>query len=270
MMQPLTPGGSSVPLALARQPRRLYAKNPIKLVVCQLRFPLLADFEHAGFLGPVQAGFAARYPRVRQEQQVGMTIGPQGIAQTQQASIWRFQELDGPWTVALGRDFIALETQTYRRFEDLHERLAEMLDVLDQIGVQVRERIGLRYINRLSHPQARNASDWRPFLRAELLGVVGGPELGDDVVQAVQQIHLLEPDATVVINHGYLSDKAAGDDGAHYLVDIDFFDPQPARLDRAGVLSLVDAYHQRLKDLFEMSITDEMRAHLTVEEELRA
>ncbi|CAN5653524.1 hypothetical protein BH18ACT13_BH18ACT13_17370 [soil metagenome] len=257
-----------MPLALAQQRRRLYTNNPIKIVVCQVRFPLLTTFDQPGFLAPLQESLSGRFPRVSQEQQLGMTLGPQGVSQMPPTSLWRFNELDGPWTIALGRDFLALETQVYRRYEELVDRLAEAIDVLGQIGVQVRERIGLRYVNRLADPEARRATDWRRFIRHELLGVVGGPELGDDVVQAIQQIRLREPDGFVVIHHGYLSDEVAGNDGAHYLIDIDVFDERAVRFDPDETLKLIDSYHERLKDLFEISITDEMRSHLVIEEEL--
>ncbi len=259
-----------MPLALAHQPRRLYEENPIKLVICQIKFPLLSAFDQPGFLAPIQAALLTRFPRVSQEQQLGFALGAQGMAQMPTATIWRFNQLAGPWSVALARDFITLETQSYRRYEDLRACLEEILDILPALDVRVRERIGLRYVNRLSHPQARQVSDWKPFIRPQLLGVVGGEELGDDVVQALEQIKLKEPDGLMVVHHGYLSEEAAGSEGAHYLIDIDCFDERPAEFDRDGTLELVDSYHERLKNFFEISITDEMRSHLVVEEVLDA
>ena len=257
-----------MPLALARQRRRIYETNPIKLVVCQVRFPVLAAFERADFVEPVERGLSESYPRKTQDQQLGVTFGPHGAVQQPPSAIWRFRELDGPWTITLARDFLSLETGEYERFEDLQERLAEALDTLTGIGVTVRERLGLRYVNQLSHPDAQRVTDWPRFIRADLLGVAGGPELGDDVTQAIQQIRLKEPDCGVAISHGYLSDEVAGGDGTHYLIDIDFFEDRAAKLEIDDVLSSVDRHHQRLKDLFEMSITDEMRQHLVIKEEL--
>lgn len=259
-----------MPLALAHQRRRLYQNNPIKLVVCQIKFPLLTRFDETGFIAPVQSALSSRFPRVSQEQQFGMTFGPQGVAQIPPTPLWRFHELDGPWTVAVGRDFLALETQEYRRFEDLVDRLIASLGALAELDIEVRERIGLRYVNRLSVEDAQRPADWRPLIRSELLGVVGGPDLGDDVVQALEQIRLREPDGIVVINHGYLSSEASGNDGPHYLIDIDVFDETAVRFDAEEILTLVNSFHERLKDLFEISITDEMRAHLVIEEELDA
>jgi uncharacterized protein (TIGR04255 family) len=259
-----------VPLALAHQPRRLYVENPIKLVICQIKFPLLSGFDQPGFLAPIQAALSARFPRVNQEQQHGFVLGAQGTTQIPAATIWRFSQLDGQWSVALARDVVTLEIQSYRRYEEFRACLEEILDVLLALDVRVRERLGLRYVNRLSHSQAQQVSDWKPFIRSELLGVVGGKELGDDVVQALEQIRLKEPDGHMVVHHGYLSDEAAGGEGAHYLIDIDCFDDRPVEFDRNETLALVDSYHERLKNFFEISITDEMRDHLVVAELLDA
>ena len=259
-----------MPLALAHQPRRLYVENPIKLAICQIRFPRLSEFDQPGFLTPIQAALSARFPRVSQEQQLGLAFGAQGMAPIPAATIWRFNQLDGPWSVALARDFVTLETQSYRRYEDLRTCLEEILDMLLKLDVHVRERIGLRYVNRLSHTQAQQVSDWKPFIRPELLGVVGGEELGDDVVQALEQIRLREPDGLMVVHHGYLSEEAAGSEGTHYLIDIDCFDDRPVEFDRDETLALIDSFHERLKNFFEISITDDMRNHLVVEEVLDA
>lgn len=259
-----------MPLALAHQPRRLYVENPIKLVICQIKFPLLSEFDQPGFLSPIQAALSTRFPRVSQEQQLGLTFGAQGMAQIPATAIWRFNELNGPWSVALARDFVTLETQSYRRYEDFRSCLEEILDMLSELDVQVRERIGLRYVNRLSHAETKRVSGWKRFIRDELLGVVGGEELGDDVVQALEQIRLREPDGLMVVHHGYLSEEAAGSVGAHYLIDIDCFDERPVKFDRGETLALIDSYHERLKNFFEISITDDMRDHLVVEEVLDA
>jgi uncharacterized protein (TIGR04255 family) len=256
-------------LNLPSQPRRIYRTNPLQGVIAQLRFPPILDFE-AARVAPFQEAVAGTFPYVSEERQVGLLIGPQGMAPPQQTQVLRFKDSEGQRSVVLARDFVAVEAneESYSTFEDFSANARVMLEALGSLAVHATVRSGLRYINRLSHPDATRASDWRRFLNQELLGMVGGELLGDDVLNAVQEIRLRSDDSmTLVMRHGYFGPEAA-DGNPFYLIDIDCFaERNDEDLSVEHLLEELGAFHSAIHSIFETSINDEMRAHLVVERE---
>jgi uncharacterized protein (TIGR04255 family) len=258
-----------LPLAVAPQPRRLYKTNPLKVVVCQLRFPVMLGFEQPGFLGPLQQTLKKRYPRAVAEQQVGLTLSPAGASPIPPSQLWRFRSDDEAWSFVVARDFAALETTAYQRFEDFHQRLDEAFLALAAIEVTNQERLGLRYVNEFSLPDASRPSAWREYLNPELLGMVGGDVLGEDVIHAIEDIRIRQEDGILVLRHGFVGLELAEAD-PYYLLDFDYFDDRATGFDVSVALDQVSSYHRSIHDVFELSITDLMREHLGVLEVLNA
>jgi uncharacterized protein (TIGR04255 family) len=255
-----------VPLQVPAQRRRFYRSPRLKLVVCQVKFPVLLNFEQPGLLGAFQEAVADVYPRPQLEQQVGLTLSPAGAAPIPPTQLWRFRDPDEVWSLVLARDFLSLETTAYTRFEDFHERLQRALEALERLPVTYRERLGVRYINEFRHQEAASPSAWRGYLNNELLGMVGGEVLGEDVIHAVEDIRVRQEDGVLALRHGYVGPEPTGDD-PHYLLDLDYFDETGRPFDRQQTLDQVDAFHRRIHDVFELSITDSMRELLGVEEQ---
>ena len=87
-----------MPLALPDQPRRFYRANPLRLVVCQVRFPVIHRFDEPGALARFQDVLKDRYPRSAPEQQLAITVGPGGpVSGPAATSFWRFQGIDDRW-----------------------------------------------------------------------------------------------------------------------------------------------------------------------------
>jgi uncharacterized protein (TIGR04255 family) len=260
-----------VPLRLEPQRRRIYENNPLKLVICQVRFPVAIRFEQADFVGAFQESVRERFPRVRQEQQVAVTVAIAGGAPAPPsfAPSWRFQTNDGATSALLARDALTLETTNYSRFEEFVPLVQLLLDALLGVEISFRERLGLRYVNEMRHPDAHTASAWTGLINPAMLGTIGGELLGDDVIHALENIRLREEDGIVIINHGFVGADALPSSGdPFYQLDIDFGDERPVELDRDGTLSQVTSFHDRISNLFETSITDAMRDHLVILKEL--
>src|SRR5438105_15090582 len=107
-----------MPLALPDQPRRFYENNSLRLVVCQLRFPVLHRFDEPGALARFQEILGDRYPRSTPEQQLTIAGAPAVAAPATAAlQYWRFQGVDEGWSVAISREFVSLETTDYESYE---------------------------------------------------------------------------------------------------------------------------------------------------------
>lgn len=251
-----------MPLDLAEQPRRRYRDNPLTHVICQVRFPVLQRFDEPGFLGPVQDALRDRYPRAVQEQQIGLLVGPSGAMPAHDAAkLWRFQDADQAWSVVLGRDFFGVETTSYTQFEQLRDRVRDVLPLMFTLGINWRERVGLRYVNQMRHPDGRTPSKWRSLLNPMFLGMVGGDELGADVIHALQEIRLREPNGVLLIRHGLIGPEASNGD-PFYLLDLDYADERPQPLDPEQLIEQLSGFHDTIHNLFEMTLTPIMRQHL--------
>src|SRR4051812_38931176 len=125
-------------LRIPAQPRHIYETNPIKLVVCQVRFSPLTQFAQPGFVAPFQEALGADFPRVTPEQQLSLQVGPAGVTPLAPTQTWRFQTADGNWSVVIGQDFASLETDSYVQFEDFDSRLATVLEALNTLSVKWR------------------------------------------------------------------------------------------------------------------------------------
>jgi len=251
-----------LPLAL-RQPRHRYEAAQLKQVIAQIRFSPMLRFELPEFRGAI-ADFQARvgrYPRSSQEQQLSVVITPAGPVQGTGAPVWRFTDGDGAWSVVLGRDVAGLETARYTVFEDCLERFVDLVGAVRELGVQHRERLGLRYVNEFRHPEARDPIAWREFLAEELLGMVGGELLaGANVEQAIEEIRLRESAGSLVIRHGYVGSPATDD--PFYLLDIDYFNEGGRMLDPNSIGDELWALHDEIQGVFEVSLKPKMRGHL--------
>ena len=133
-----------------------YARSPLVEVICQLRFPAILTIntkEPAEFQEAVRHDFP-RYA-VRQEQRPPKLVGagtPNAKLEPQSpVANHSFISADGFWKLNLTKDFIALSTLRYTRWEDfalrLDKPLAQFIQVYEPAFF---ERIGLRYVNAVS------------------------------------------------------------------------------------------------------------------------
>jgi uncharacterized protein (TIGR04255 family) len=258
-----------MPLRLEAQRRRVYEHNPLKLVVIQVRFPAAIRFEQPDFIGPFQEAVRDTFPRVRQEQQVTFALTGGAPSPPALSPSWRFHTPDGAASALLARDSLSLETNTYSKFESFLPLVELLLHALTGLDVRFRERLGLRYVNEIRHPEAQSALAWASFINPAILGTVGGELLGDGVIHALENIRIREDDAIVTINHGFVGADAVAPGGdAFYQLDVDFGDERPVVFDVKATIEQVKSFHGRISNLFETSITDAMRDHLVVVEEM--
>jgi uncharacterized protein (TIGR04255 family) len=241
--------------------RRHYGADQLKLVIAQVRFPLLHGFgsEH---LASLQAELRDAYPRASREHGLAITIGPGGAVPSQGGDQWRFTEVNGRWSVVVSPEFAGLETNDYTTFEDLCERFEALLQAVAPWEIRLRERVGLRYVNELRHRDAKKPSDWHKhkLLNPTMLGPVG-VIFDDGVFHALQEVRLSIPPMASIIRHGYVgSEPTQGD--PYYLVDLDAFDESPTDFDVQSSMTQLKDFHDFLENKWEMTLEDAMRQSL--------
>jgi hypothetical protein len=121
-------------------PRVIYAVNPLVEVVCQLRFPpiLRVDSEPpAAFQEHIRSQYPVLLPRTDGTQELPAGL-PSQVAERLRSSIaarnrrvgYDFISADGVWTAGLTREFLALGTSRYERWEAFRAQLTRPLEAL--------------------------------------------------------------------------------------------------------------------------------------------
>lgn len=135
--------------------RVLYRRSQLLDVVCQLRFPTILSIEAkvpADFQEKIRGSFP-RYSNQKEFLQPKVTGQPGAMKVVEQPAVTNYQFLsaDGTWKVNLTKDFIALATPNYVRWEEFAAKLDQVLAAFIEIyNPAFFERVGLRYINAFS------------------------------------------------------------------------------------------------------------------------
>lgn len=256
-------------------PRRVYARPPLALALCQIRYATRFGLNDL-VIAPFQAAIEYDYPSPsRHEDIAAIQIGSGGnqidLTVPSPGVMWKFTDETGDWTVSLTQDFLSLETRSYADFDDFIVRLGRLMTALTEtVKLGVGRRIGLRYINEIRG----SGIDWRDVITPELLGVLALEPFRQNCDHAYQVLTLRTPDARVNLQHGLFpngstvlpkSDVPPSTE-PFYLVDIDMFRefPLPHALEMTSpiVSGYVESFHATVSELFRWATTDAYRSSL--------
>lgn len=257
-----------------------YPNDPLRWVAADVRFPpvdQLATEVPTSF----RDHFRDRFPVVEPFGQLAISLGFPGPAggMPQQLTLHRMVQRDRLMAITLGRDGLTLETTDYPGWADFSAVLTE---VTDQLAVGCRPdgvlRIGLRYVDEIRLPEAPAAPrGWTAWIEPRLLS----PLTLDDEEPSQANITLQygEPPGYVTVFRasplakgrtvnpdGPLRQPMAFPDGPYFLLDTDASWADPTRqvpgFEPDVIAPVFEALHTRCHDLFEASITRELRTLL--------
>ena len=249
---------------------------PLELAVAEIRF-----LEAGPVLGAA-AGLALRrgladagYDLVRMEAmqhgrfEISLQQGAAPESRVQGvATGWQLQDVQGQLQVTAMPEALVVQTSRYERWSTsmrplLESALTVAREVMAPRGVA---RIGLRYIDRFTDPDARTPEAWRGRIHDSLLGPVCHPVFGPSVASAQQQVELgLEPAAGALLRHGPFVDPAQAG-AVSYLLDIDVFDQEPRPFDVAAIVTRAQVLNRTAFSLFQHSFTPKYLAELGTSE----
>lgn len=238
--------------------------SPLVRVIAQVRFPLIASVERREFIAPFQEAIRKRYPVLRAEQSRGFVLSPPGgVSDARATTSWCFQEATGPWRVVLAPGFAALETTKYTSRDDFLTRLALVMQALrDHVDPQVVDRIGVRYVDRVT---GANLSDLAKLVRPEVAGILGTP-LCAHTKHAISESLFVLPDGAgqVLTRWGLLPahttvDPAAVDPIAEksWILDVDVFQAESCVLDVDAIVDQARGFAERIYSIFRWAVTAE-------------
>lgn len=236
-------------------------KAPLVRVIARIGFPAIVSIGKTEFIAPFQEALRSVYPVLRPEQTVVFAVG--GVGGVPPQTTWRFSDVKGGWRVSLASNFVALETTNYVSRANFVDRLELIAGALaEHIKPQLMDRIGVRYIDRLTGEALRNLSK---YIHPEVIGV-----LATDTAQHVQ--HSMTESLFVVPNGnaqllarwGQLPPNATVDPAAiepidepSWILDLDMFCPESRPFSTRLVLDDYRAYSERIYTFFRWAVTDE-------------
>jgi uncharacterized protein (TIGR04255 family) len=242
------PAPTQQPLRVPDAGRAHYARNFIRLAVCELRFPTL--FELEGEHPPVAFARALRKEYPTHELLANVALNAGGLAH---ANAHAFRSRKGRWSVTLRAAAVSLETSLYESFDEFVTRLAFVVKAAEStIDSDFFTRVGLRYINALPcAPEV--AGGW---VNEALVGplVVGTYGTVGEYWQRVQGPTRV---GGYTFQHGV--PIQAGEQAREYMLDFDFFKEDVAVVD---ALSVVKELHELEHAMFDWSLGPKAKEHL--------
>ena len=253
-------------------PRVIYQNNPLIQVICQVRFPPILRIDTET---PVdfQECVRKQLPGYELTYDEDMDSLPQSISQSLPPEMrqllhlgsnrrYQFFSKDRTWTVSLAKDFVAVETNQYSKWEDFRERLKLVINTLFQVYEPAYlTRIGLRYKNVIDRRRLHlEGVEWRDLLADFVLGQFSRDETSNLVVEQHGRtlVKLNEDGDLVRMEYGQVIDSAGDPSNKMYLLDHDFYIDKETAADVRDIVSRLNTYNSLNGRLFRWGITQRL------------
>ncbi len=251
-------------------------RPPLELAVCQVRFEethRVSDHRFGLDIHKALDGRNGLYPHIqsRHGQSMNLQVGPGGLSPsvTPLQAGWQMSSEDESWSVVFMPSSVSLETTKYTTWSaDFKPRLAELLRVASRfIDPATEQRLGLRYVDRITEPIVSAPQQWHDYIAPELLGVILHPGIGSAVMAAQQQVQLdLGNDIHSILRHGFVPDPAR-ETALNYALDFDIYREGMRAFDVKDIMEAADGFHQLALQLFQQAIPPKMLAYLATRRE---
>jgi uncharacterized protein (TIGR04255 family) len=252
-------------MPIPESPRIIYAKNPLKEVVCQLKFPTILRIESetpgpAGF----QEAVRGQFPIYREPQGALGEGVPADLARLVGSmvplagpKVYEFLTEDGTWKLTLSRDFIALSCSKYERWEVFKNYFDHPFRVLlSEYRPAFFSRVGLRYQNIIRRKAlGLEGSPWSELLESHIAGPLD-TEIASDISEAYHRVSFRLPDnqGKVTMVHGLVQESPEAE--PCYVIDNDFYSEERSQIEHAT--EKLDNFNKQSGRVFRWSVKDKL------------
>jgi uncharacterized protein (TIGR04255 family) len=215
---------------------RIELRNPpLELVVGQIRFPIVLGLVNNQSPEAFHKAIRADYPITKRGHHAAALVEASGEQHvlTSKPNFWVFEDKDAQWTVSLGAEFLALETRRYRQFDEFVGRFLALTDLAAKTyGIELRERLGLRYIDRVSHSrQPFLPPDWTAAVNPDILPLRRFRGEGEPQVNHIEARFSFGPKRMLTLHAGLFDAGFPGIDEDMLLLDFDCYAEHRDNLD---------------------------------------
>lgn len=242
--------------------RVIYDNNPLKQVICQLRFSAILaitskDKEPADFQDRVR-GIYPEYERtfspIPKELADMFPVPPEGL-------IHKFQTVDHKHEIDLAQHFIAVATTEYTRWENFEEAIRLATGALEQIyAPPFYSRIGLRYINVIERENCGLGNvPWGQLIRSSIAGLVAESDLTGraQITQSQALVRLDQPNEYLTLRSGLIPQPGGTE---KYDIDADFY--RDGNTAPAETLSILERFNGEARNFFHWATREQLRTAL--------
>jgi uncharacterized protein (TIGR04255 family) len=244
-------------------PRVIYAKNTLAEVICQLRFHPIFRIESeppASFQDRIRSDYPQAHFGQALEFPADVPVELANFVASQAPGLPRtydFLSIDENWKTALTREFLALSTRKYIRWEEFRARLEKPLSALcDVYQPSQFTRIGLRYRNIVRRSEVGlGDADWAELIRREILAELAIPELAGRMRQFSHEYLLtLDDGSQMKVRHGLARERGRAE--AVYLIDADYYAERTT--EPGDATTILDEFNKLSGRFFRWCITDKL------------
>jgi len=249
--------------------RETYTYNPLREVICQLRFPPILKVS-AELPAVFQQSIRSDYPLYSEEsptinlpKEVGDILASLPLSKNiPQQVTHKFETEDHFRFISLNQNFLALTEKKYQQWRCFRQELDRSEKSFREIySPAFYNRIGLRYQN-IIDKEALGLDNlaWSELLNKSLIGLSGAGEISNEVREIRTQSLLKLPDppnSHVRILHGLMVEK---EQKQVYIIDSDFFSDERSELD--NVFTTLDRFNALAARFFRWAITSTLREAL--------
>lgn len=250
------------------EPRReVLSRSPLSLVVCQVRHERDASVSETDLALKVHEVVQDDYPVLEDQstQELTITAGSSGVQSTpaQVLTGWRMRTKDQSWTAVLMPDFFSIETTRFSDWDDFRRRLNSFSRAVEEIyRPALEERVGLRFIDRMTHPEVARPRTWQGRIAPSFLGLIGDEKFADTVT-GTQQVVQLDSDEGVgaIVRYGCVQEQTPSAQTV-FLLDTDCYVQRGRAFSSDELLLVTETLHTLALQIFQAAITDEMFDYL--------
>lgn len=229
--------------------------SPLQLVVCQVRFPPILELAAGHPPTKFQEAVKKLYPVTQHNQSIEMRNLSGESPILHPSHHWRFDDKDSHWTVTIGDTFLSLETAHYNQFNDFVDRFDKVLKIAsDLFPIEIRDRIGLRYIDRISQSSCPDLPEnWRGFMQPVLFPLrewcgEGEPQKGQLETRYEYDNRFLTI-RTMMVDKGFVG---ASED--EFVLDIDCYSAEKVQV--GDLKKLLGTFKEESYNVFRWAVDD--------------
>lgn len=250
--------------------RVIFKENPLKEVICQLRFPTILEI---GVKAPAEFQNRIRltYPIYSREEAL-QSLPPEissiveqlrlPLPFQSQAPTYKFATEKQTRLISLNPEFVAVSEREYQQWEHFRSEIETAKSALEEVYNPVfYSRIGLRYQDIIDKEQLGLHEAWDALVNPSLIGVLGAENLRDEV-QEIGSESLVTVAGVgggfVRMRHGLR--KLVPESRQVYFIDSDFYTRE--RSESIDVLAILDEFRRVSGNLFRWAATKRLQQAL--------
>lgn len=212
--------------------------------------------------GAVQEKLKERFPFAQRKKAIAEQVQVVSETELKRSHVsenhWFYQAKDGGKTFCIAPNFMWLDYKKYEDFADLKENFSTVVEALfESLPDFSVNRFGFRYFNNIEMTDP-HLTDWEAYLDKNLLSIFNIAEDRTKISRAFHNLEMNYGDMNLTFLYGmHNPDYPAPIRQKTFVLDFDAYILKAQN--KEAVMSNLELMHDRIKSLFEKSITDKLR-----------